>query len=160
MNIGALVPNEKVKLAYKCGRDSVICTSKRMLYVDCQGISGIFLDIVKLVNLSHTHFMLTGKRIEYLSMRYSCIKAYEVETAGSTFFDRDAHFKIYTNLNQARRCLKTEIRKGQSDIMEVLWYFNNQLLGMDDMPLEEVQCTSFDFRSEYLKIISYFSFYH
>ena len=63
---------------------------------------------------------------------------YEVETAGSPFFDRDAHFKIYTNLNQARRCLKTEIRKGQSDIMEVLWYFNNQLLGMDDMPLEEV----------------------
>ena len=117
MNIGALVHNEKVKLAYKCGRDSVICTSKRMLYVDCQGIS--------------------GKRIEYLSMRYSCIKAYEVETAGN-FFDRDAHFKIYTNLDQSRRCLKTEIRKGQSDIMEVLWYFNNQLLGMDDMPLEEV----------------------
>ena len=138
MNIGALVPNEKVKLAYKCGRDSVICTSKRMLYVDCQGISGIFLDIVKLMNLSHIHCMFTGKRIEYLSMRYSCIKAYEVETAGSTFFDRDAHFKIYTNLNQAKRCLKTEIRKGQSDIMEVLWYFNNQLLGMDDMPLEEV----------------------
>ena len=53
MNIGALVPNEKVKLAYKCGRDSVICTSKRMLYVDCQGISGIFLDIGKLMNLSH-----------------------------------------------------------------------------------------------------------
>ena len=138
MNIGALVPNEKVKLAYKCGRDAVICTSKRMLYVDCQGISGIFLDMVKLINLIHIHEMFTGKRIEYLSMRYSCIKAYEVETAGSTFFDRDAHFKIYTNLNQARRCLKTEIRKGQSDIMEVLWYFNNQLLGMDDMPLEEV----------------------
>ena len=73
-----------------------------------------------------------------MSMRYSCIKAYEVETAGSTFFDRDAHFKIYTNLDQTRRCLKTEIRKGQSDIMEVLWYFNNQLLGMDDIPLEEV----------------------
>ena len=39
-NIGALIQNEKVKLAYKCGRDSVICTSKRMLYLDCQGISG------------------------------------------------------------------------------------------------------------------------
>ena len=52
--IGALVPNEKIKLAYKCGRDMVICTSKRMLYVDTQGFS--------------------GKRIEYLSMRYSCIK--------------------------------------------------------------------------------------
>ena len=39
-SIGALIQNEIVKLAYKCGRDSVICTSKRMLYLDCQGISG------------------------------------------------------------------------------------------------------------------------
>ena len=114
--IGALVPNEMVKLAYKCGRDSVICTSKRMLYIDTQGIS--------------------GKRVEYLSMRYSCIKAYEVETAGS-FLDRDATFKIFTNLSQAKRCLSTDLRKGQSDIMEVLWYFNNQLLGMDDLAMEE-----------------------
>ena len=39
-DMGALVPSEKVKLAYKCGRDMVICTSKRMMYVDKQGISG------------------------------------------------------------------------------------------------------------------------
>ena len=38
--VEALVPNERVKLAYKCGRDMVICTSKRMLYIDTQGISG------------------------------------------------------------------------------------------------------------------------
>ena len=55
--IGALVPNEKIKLAYKCGRDMVICASKRMLYVDTQGFS--------------------GKRIEYLSMRYNFIKDYK-----------------------------------------------------------------------------------
>ena len=113
--IGALVPNEKIKLAYKCGRDMVICTSKRMLYVDTQGFS--------------------GKRIEYLSMRYSCIKGYEVETAGS--WDRDAEFKIFTNISQDKRCLKTDLRKGQCDVMEVLWYFNNKLLGMDSMTLEE-----------------------
>ena len=113
--IGALVPNEKIKLAYKCGRDMVICTSKRMLYVDTQGFS--------------------GKRIEYLSMRYSCIKGYEVETAGS--WDRDAEFKIFTNISQEKRCLKTDLRKGQCDVMEVLWYFNNRLLGVDSMTLEE-----------------------
>jgi len=113
--IGALVPNEKIKLAYKCGRDMVICTSKRMLYVDTQGFS--------------------GKRIEYLSMRYSCIKGYEVETAGS--WDRDAEFKIFTNISQEKRCLKTDLRKGQCDVMEVLWYFNNKLLGVDSMTLEE-----------------------
>ena len=62
MNIGALVPNEKVKLAYKCGRDSVICTSKRMLYVDCQGISGIFLDIVKLMNLIYSYSLYVYRK--------------------------------------------------------------------------------------------------
>ena len=116
MNIGALVSNERVKLAYKCGRDMVICTSKRMLYVDTQGFS--------------------GKRVEYLSMRYSCIKGYEVETAGS-FLDRDATFKIFTNLGQDKRYLATDLRKGQSDIMEVMWYFNNQILGMDTMSKED-----------------------
>ena len=38
--VEALVPGERVKLAYKCGRDMVICTSKRMLYIDTQGFSG------------------------------------------------------------------------------------------------------------------------
>ena len=39
-NLGAIVPSEKVKLAYKCGRDSVICTSKRLFYIDTKGIFG------------------------------------------------------------------------------------------------------------------------
>ena len=77
------------------------------------------------------------KQVEYLSMRYSCIKGYEVETAGS-FLDRDAEFKIFTNLSQEKRCLKTDLRKGQSDVMEVLWFFNNQFLGMDSMTKEEI----------------------
>ena len=62
MNIGALVPNEKVKLAYKCGRDSVICTSKRMLYVDCQGISGIFLEMIKLMNLIYSYSLYVYRK--------------------------------------------------------------------------------------------------
>ena len=62
MNIGALVPNEKVKLAYKCGRDAVICTSKRMLYVDCQGISGIFLEMIKLMNLIYSYSLCVYRK--------------------------------------------------------------------------------------------------
>ena len=54
-------------------------------------------------------------------------------------FDLDAEFKIFTNLDFSKTCIKTEIRKDQSDIMEVLWHFNNQLLGLDKMPLEEVK---------------------
>jgi len=114
--IGALVPNEKVELAYKCGRDMVICTSKRVIYMDTKGFS--------------------GKRVEFLSLRYSCIKAYEVETAGG-MLDRDATFNLYTNISNDRKCLATDLRKGQSDIMEVLWYFNNKMLGADTLSKEE-----------------------
>ena len=71
-----------------------------------------------------------------MSMRYSSIKGYEVETAGS-FLDRDAEFRIFTNLSQDKRCLSTDLRKGQSDVMEVLWFFNNQFLGMDTRSKEE-----------------------
>ena len=39
-SMGALVPGEKVVLAYKCGRDMTVCTTKRMLYVDKKGITG------------------------------------------------------------------------------------------------------------------------
>ena len=66
-------------------------------------------------------------------MRYSCIKAYEVETAGS-FLDRDATFTICTNLSQDKRRISTDLRKGQCDVMEVLWFFNNQLLGVNNAP--------------------------
>ena len=58
-----------------------------------------------------------------------------METAGS--WDRDAEFKIFTNISQEKRCLKTDLRKGQCDVMEVLWYFNNKMLGMDTMSKEE-----------------------
>ena len=44
-DIGALTPNEKVKLAYKCGRDMTICTSKRVMFVDTKGLSGNFSHI-------------------------------------------------------------------------------------------------------------------
>jgi len=108
---GALVPQERVMLAYKCGRDMTICTSKRVIYLDKQGI--------------------TGNRVSYMSLRYSSIKAYEVETAGR-FLDRDATFTLCTNLSQDKRRISTDLRKGQCDIMEVLWFFNNMLLGTNN----------------------------
>ena len=79
------------------------------------------------------NYYSSPNQVEYLSMRYSCIKAYEVETAGS-FLDRDATFTICTNLSQDKRRLSTDLRKGQCDVMEVLWFFNNQLLGVNNAP--------------------------
>ena len=115
-NIGAVVDSEKVKLAFKCGKNMLICTSDKMLYIDTQG---------------HPE-----RKIEYLSMRYSCIKAYSVETPGS-FLDTDSVFKIFTNISQEKRCISTNVTKELSDIMEILWYFNNQLLGMDTMSKDD-----------------------
>merc|ERR1711962_1029195 len=81
--------------AYKCGRDMAICTTKRMLYVDTKGF--------------------TGKKVEYLSLKYSCIKGYQVATAGK-YFDRDAEFYIFTNISEGKKSIKNELRKGQCDV--------------------------------------------
>ena len=145
--VEALVPGERVKLAYKCGRDMVICTSKRMLYIDTQGFSGKRVSAKRKYQIKLSLILVwfgkvsllqatTLLQVEYLSMRYSTVKGYEVETAGS-FLDRDATFRIFTNIDQGHRCLSTDLRKGQSDVMEVLWFFNNTFLGTDSLSKED-----------------------
>lgn len=51
-----LIDEEKVELAFKCGRDSFILTSHRVLKIDVQGV--------------------TGKSIEYLSILWPAIKGF------------------------------------------------------------------------------------
>lgn len=68
-----LAPEEKVQQAYKLIRDVFIFTSKRLILVDKQG--------------------LTGRKIEYHSIPYKSISHFSVETAGS--FDLDAELKIF-----------------------------------------------------------------
>ena len=60
-------------MAFKLLRDVYIFTSKRLILVDKQG--------------------LTGKKVEMLSIPYRAISRFSVETAGH--FDLDAELKIW-----------------------------------------------------------------
>jgi len=68
-----LAPGETVEHAYKLFRDHFVFTSKRLVLVDKQG--------------------LTGSKVEYHSIPYKSITHFSVETAGT--FDMDAELKIW-----------------------------------------------------------------
>ena len=72
-----LAPGEQVEKAYQLFRDSFVFTSKRLILVDKQG--------------------LTGKKIEYHSYPYRSITHFSIETAGH--FDLDAELKLWITGN-------------------------------------------------------------
>jgi hypothetical protein len=67
------IDNEEIELGFKLLRDTFIFTSKRLIIVDIQG--------------------LTGSKTEYVSVAYKSISRFSVETAGT--FDLDAELKIW-----------------------------------------------------------------
>lgn len=68
-----LTEGEVIELGFKLIRDVFIFTSKRLILVDKQGI--------------------TGSKTEYLSVAYKSISRFSIETAGT--FDLDAELKIW-----------------------------------------------------------------
>jgi Bacterial PH domain len=68
-----LAPEERVEKAYQLIRDMFIFTTRRLVFVNRQG--------------------LTGSKVEYQSIPYMSITRFSVETAGH--FDRDAELKIW-----------------------------------------------------------------
>lgn len=68
-----LIDGEEIELGFKLIRDTFIFTSKRLILVDKQGI--------------------TGSKTEYMSVAYKNISRFSVETAGT--FDLDAELKIW-----------------------------------------------------------------
>lgn len=68
-----LTEGEVMELGFKLIRDTFIFTSKRLILVDKQGI--------------------TGSKIEYLSVAYKNISRFSIETAGT--FDLEAELKIW-----------------------------------------------------------------
>ncbi|UPL49606.1 PH domain-containing protein [Hymenobacter sublimis] len=68
-----LAPGETVRIAYAVVRDLMVFTSKRLILVDKQGV--------------------TGKKREYLSIPYRSIERFSMETTGH--FDLDAEIKIW-----------------------------------------------------------------
>ena len=79
-----LAPGEQVAKAYAVFRDQIIFTTKRLVLVDRQG--------------------LTGSKKEILSVPYRSIERFSVETTGH--FDLDAELKIWVR-GQAEPLSKT-----------------------------------------------------
>ena len=68
-----LLDDERIVDAYKSMRDGVVFTTKRIIAVNVQG--------------------LTGSKVDYTSIPYNKIVTYSVEASGT--FDLDAELEIY-----------------------------------------------------------------
>ena len=68
-----LIPGEQVVVGFKTVRDKVIFTTKRIIAMNVQG--------------------LTGKKVDYTSIPYSKIQTYSVETSGT--FDMDCEIEVW-----------------------------------------------------------------
>ena len=68
-----LIEGEEIELGFKLIRDTFVFTSKRLILVDRQG--------------------LTGRKTEFMSVSYKSISRFSVETAGT--FELDAELKIW-----------------------------------------------------------------
>ena len=71
--VNLLCEGESIEVGFKVIRDTFIFTSKRLILVDVQG--------------------MTGKKVEYLSIPYSKITKFSIETSGH--FDLDAELKLW-----------------------------------------------------------------
>ncbi len=74
-----LIEGEEIELGFKLIRDLFIFTTRRLILIDKQG--------------------LTGSKVEYKSINYKSISRFSIETAGT--FDLDAELKIWISGEQA-----------------------------------------------------------
>lgn len=94
-----LIEGEEIELGFKLIRDTFIFTTKRLILVDKQG--------------------LTGSKTEYKSITYKSITRFSVETAGT--FDLDAELKIWIS-SEALPSIKKQFNKSVNvyDVHNVL----------------------------------------
>ncbi len=83
-----LIQGEEVLLAFKGMRDSVVFTSKRLISINVQG--------------------LTGKKRDYTSLPLNRVQAWSVETAGT--FDLDSELDLwFSGLGRVRLEFKGDV---------------------------------------------------
>jgi hypothetical protein len=79
-----LAEGEDLELGFKLLRDTFIFTSKRLILINKQG--------------------LTGSKTEYMSINYRQISRFSIETAGT--FDLEAELKIWISSEQEPSIIK------------------------------------------------------
>ena len=112
-----LLEDEKVELAFKSGRDTKCFTNRRVLFVDVKG--------------------LVGKKVEFLTLPYSSIHAYYVQTAGG-LLGRDTELRIFTNMFGGLYRLDQDFRHGKANLWAIQKVLCNHVLGDDKDPLPDV----------------------
>jgi hypothetical protein len=83
-----LIDGEEIELGFKLIRDTFIFTTKRLILIDKQG--------------------LTGSKTEYKSISYKSISRFSIETAGT--FDLDAELKIWVS-SELQPSIKKQFNK-------------------------------------------------
>lgn len=96
-----LFDGENIEMGFKLIRDTLIFTSRRLIMVDIQGI--------------------TGNKVEYMSVAYKSISKFSIETAGT--FDLDAELKIWIS-SEAMPSITKKFNKSVNvyDVQKVLAY--------------------------------------
>ena len=93
-----LVDGETVEIGFQVIRDTFIFTSKRLILVNVQGVS--------------------GKRVEYLSVPYGKITKFSIETSGH--FDLEAELKIWVGSDSSPLTKKFNKEVNIYDLQKVL----------------------------------------
>ena len=106
-SIDVLLDDEHVVMAFKAGRDISCFTNKRIFVLDKKGWS--------------------GKKVAYLSIPYSSVRAFSAESAGS--WDRDSTVKIYTKNYWDLGTFTLDFRKGKVDIIAIQNFLSAIILG-------------------------------
>jgi Bacterial PH domain len=78
-----------------------------------------------------------GKKIEFLTILYSSIHAFSVQTAGP-FIDRDMELRLYTNMLGELYQLNQDFRHGKANLWAIQKVLSNHVLGKDRDPLSDV----------------------
>jgi len=109
-----LQDDEHAVMAFKSGRDMAVLTTKRALLIDVQGF--------------------TGKKVEWVSVPYTSLRAFSVESAGT--WDRDAEFKLFCKTYWAGGApgsvIRQDLRKGRADVIAIQAFLAAQVIGADD----------------------------
>ncbi|MGV3696741.1 PH domain-containing protein [Flavobacterium sp.] len=94
-----LIEGEDIELGFKLIRDTFIFTTKRLILIEKQGI--------------------TGSKIEYKSIVYKSISRFSIETAGT--FDLEAELKIWVS-SEANPSIVKQFNKSVNvyDVQNVL----------------------------------------
>jgi len=118
---------ELCEMAFRGSRDLVLFTTKRLISVNYEGLSG---------EKVFTKFM-SNKLIRYLSIPWTTVKLFGVRSAGSSI-DKDSEMMIWTDFDDtgyegdsSRSYIELEFQKDKVDLLAIHRYLSERCLCVD-----------------------------